>query len=176
MSFTAKALSGLFWLGLALPVRAQDARLQIGHLDRLAARAAESVEVTLGQSQLRFVRKLARLDKTEHGDKLAKMNSVFVRLFEFEQDGEFAEADVEAIRSQLRAPGWERFVEGSDAGGDAFVMRQGGEIVGYAALYADARKLCVINVTGRMNEDDAKEFNRSDCRGWNNNRRGSRRN
>jgi hypothetical protein len=172
MNVMGRMLSVLVFL--ALPVFAQAPRLELRHLDRLAERASESVEVTLGAPQLQFVRKLARLDQSEHRDRLAKFDRVQVRLFEFDQDGEFAAADVEAVRAQLRAPGWERRTHGSDGDGEAFVMQSGGEIVGYAALYADARRLCVIHVTGRMNEEDVAEFNRSDCRGWNRGRRGRR--
>jgi hypothetical protein len=167
-----KLMASIVLLLLAFPARAQEPHLQLAHLDRLAERAAESVEVTLGGSQLQFARKLARLDRIGHGDKLAKMDSILVRLFEFEQAGEYAESDVEAIRMQLRAPGWARFTAASGAEEDAFVMRRGNEILAYAALYADSRKLCVFHVTGRMDEGDIVDFNRrSDCRGWNESRR-----
>jgi len=176
MPIAAKLLSGLFGLcilSIALPAHAQDPKLQMNSIDHLAARAVESIEVSLNDLQLQFVRKMARLDRndqTRNLEQLAKFDSVSVRMFEFAQEGEYAEADVEPIRAQLRAPGWERFLPGTGDEGrknGTFIMQRNGEIVGYAAIYSDPRRLCVINVTGRMNQEDVKEFNSTDCHQWN---------
>jgi hypothetical protein len=158
---------------LAIPARAQDARLQIGHLDRLAARATESVEITLNDVQMQFVRKLVSLsqsDQTKIKGLLAKLKGIYVRGFEFAQDGQYAEADLDVIRAQLRSPGWERIVEvrnrnsGSD---EVFLLPQNNEIAGFAAISAEPRKLCVINIVGPLNLDDMalleKEFQLTRC-------------
>ena len=185
MSSAEKLLSSLFGLCIlvvALPVYAQDPKLQVNSLDHLATRAVESIEVSLNETQLQFVRKLARLDRydrTRAENQLARFNSVYVRMFQFAGDGEYGEADVEPIRAQLRASGWERFrgeVRNDGRNHDTFVMLRNGEIVGYAAIYSDERKLCVVNVTGQMNQEDIREFNNSDCSRWNSDhyRKGSR--
>lgn len=85
MSFNITRLIGAFGLFvccLVFPIRAQDAGLRIDHLDRLAERATEAVEVSLDQAQLQFVRKLARLDRHDgalRDDRLARLNGVSVR-------------------------------------------------------------------------------------------------
>src|SRR4030095_8165896 len=53
----------LFFAAPAAP--AQDARLQINHLDRLAARASESVEITMNDVQVQFLRKLVSLSQSD---------------------------------------------------------------------------------------------------------------
>ncbi|MGH9853845.1 MAG: DUF4252 domain-containing protein [Blastocatellia bacterium] len=159
--------------GLAIPAYAQDARLQIGHLDRLAARATESVEITLNDVQMQFLRKLVSLSQSDQAKikgLLAKLKGVYVRGFEFAQDGEYAEADLEVIRAQLRSPGWERIVEvrnrnsGSD---EVFLLPQNDQIAGFAAISAEPRKLCVINIVGPMSMDEMalleKEFQLTRC-------------
>lgn len=159
--------------GAAITARAQDARLQINHLDRLAARATESVEVTLNDVQMQFLRRLVSLsesDKTRFRDLLSKLKGVYVRGFEFAQDGEYSEADIEAIRAQLRAPGWERIVEvrNRNGGGDeVFFMPRNDEIAGFAAISTEPRKVCVINIVGPIDMDEMalleKEFQLTRC-------------
>ncbi len=174
--FTTGKLTGALLLclcGLAIPVWAQEAKLQIGHLDRLAARATESVEITLNDVQMQLVRKLVSLseaDQTKIKGLLSKLKGVYVRGFEFAQDGEYAEADVEAIRAQLRSPGWERIVEvrhrnrGSD---EVYFMPRGDESVGFAAISAEPRKICVVNLVGAMSMDELalleREFRFTRC-------------
>jgi len=158
---------------LAIPARAQEARLQINHLDRLAARATESVEITLNDVQMQFVRKLVSLSQSDQArikGLLAKLKGVYVRGFEFAQDGEYEEADLEAIRAQLRAPGWERIVEvrhRNNGGDEVFFLPQNDQIVGVAAISAEPRKLCVINIVGPLSMDDMalleKEFQLTRC-------------
>ena len=52
--------SALLALLLFSVARAQDARLRLDHLDRLAARATESVEVTMNDVQVQFLRSSSR--------------------------------------------------------------------------------------------------------------------
>jgi hypothetical protein len=158
---------------IVIPVCAQDARLQIGHLDRLAARATESVEITLNDVQMQLVRRLASLRESEQAKLkglLSKLKGIYVRGFEFEQAGEYTEADLEAIRAQLRSPGWERIVEvrnrnsGSD---EVFFMPHNDEVIGFAAISAEPRKLCVVNIVGPMSVDEMatleREFHLTRC-------------
>ncbi len=159
--------------GAAILALAQDARLNLSHLDRLAARATESVEVTLNDVQLQLVRRLVELSQSDQAKLkglLSKLKGIYVRGFEFERDGEYSESDLETIRAQLRSPGWERIVEvrnrnrGSD---EVFLMPRNDEIAGFAAISAGPRKLCVINIIGPMSMDEMgllqREFQLSDC-------------
>src|SRR5262245_54878391 len=57
-------LALLLFCGLAV-ARAQDARLRLDHLDRLAARATESVEITMNDVQVQFLRKLVSLSDSD---------------------------------------------------------------------------------------------------------------
>jgi hypothetical protein len=175
MNRTRKA-AGLLLLclcGAASVARAQDARLQINHLDRLATRATESVEITLNDVQAQFLGKLVSLshsDQTKLRGLLTKLKGVYVRGFEFAQDGEYSEADIEAIRAQLRAPGWERIVEvrNRNGGGDeVFFMPRNDEIAGFAAISTEPRKVCVINIVGPIDMDEMalleREFHLTRC-------------
>jgi hypothetical protein len=149
--------------------RAQNPKLEIDALNPLTARAVESIEVSLDHPQLQFVRKLARLDQKDGGRRLANLDGVYVRLLEFSEDGAYAASDVEQIRTQLRTQGWVPY-RGTLAGGrdlmDAFIMERDGGIIGYAAFHADPRAICLINITGRITQDDLNELRDFDCKNW----------
>ncbi|MGH9766168.1 MAG: DUF4252 domain-containing protein [Blastocatellia bacterium] len=170
------ALLALLLFCAAVATPAQDARLQINHLDKLAARASESVEITMNDVQVQFLRKLVSLSQSDQSKLkglLSKLKGIYVRGFEFAQDGEYSEADIEAIRAQLRSPGWERIVEvrNRNSGDEVFFMPRNGEIAGFAAISTGPRKVCVINIVGPMDMDEMalldREFHLMRCGGSN---------
>ena len=62
-------------------------------------------------------------DDTAVREMLQKLKGIYVKSFDFEKEGAYSDADVEAIRSQLRAPAWSKVVsvrskkEGENADG-----------------------------------------------------------
>jgi hypothetical protein len=167
------SLLALLLLCVASVTLAQDARLRLDHLDRLAARASESVEITLNDVQAQFVSKFVSLNQADQSrikEILSKLKGVYVRSFEFSRDGEYSEADIEAIRAQLRSPGWERIVEVRDrnrGGDEVFFMPRNDEIAGFASISTDPRKVCVINIVGPIELDEMalldREFHLTRC-------------
>jgi Domain of unknown function (DUF4252) len=145
---------------LSLTVYAQDPRIQVNHLDRLASVAIESVEITLDELRMRVVSKLVTLsasDQTKLMDFMGRLKGVYIRGFEFANDGEYTESDVNTIRAQLNLPGWQRVVEVRGRSGDKnefYVMPVNDTIVGYTAIFTEPRKLCVINIVGQINVDE----------------------
>jgi hypothetical protein len=137
---------------------AQNPRLQFGNLDRLASKSAETVDVTLDGPLLKMAAKfLAGSKDPEEAsirDMVEKLKGIYVKSFEFDKKGEYTSEDVEAIRSQLRAPGWSRIVGvASRRGGEnaeVFVMTDGdaGNILGLAILSAEPEELVVVNIVG----------------------------
>jgi hypothetical protein len=166
-------LALLLFCGLAV-ARAQDARLRLDHLDRLAARATESVEITMNDVQVQFLRKLVSLSKSDQSKLkglLSKLKGVYVRGYEFARDGEYSDSDIEDIRAQLRSPGWERIVEvrNRNKSDEVFFMPRNDEIAGFAAVSTGPRKVCVINIVGPMDLDEMalldREFHLMRCDG-----------
>src|SRR5499426_627569 len=178
-SFTTNgspALLALLLFCVAPVTRAQDARLRLDHLDRLAPRATESVEITMNEVQVQFFRRLATLGESERSKLkglLSKLKGVYVRGYEFARDGEYSDSDVEEVRAQLRSPGWERIVEvrNRNGGDEVFFMPRDDEIAGFAAISTEPRKVCVINIVGPMDLDEMalldREFHLTRCGGSN---------
>ncbi|HZS08282.1 MAG TPA: DUF4252 domain-containing protein [Blastocatellia bacterium] len=152
-----KLIGVILWLviGSALTTRAQDAKLEISQLDKLAAKAAEAVEVSLDEKLLRLAARILsdkNPDEAKVKELILALKGVYVRVFEFDKAGEYSEADLEPLRSQLRAPGWSRIVGvRSRRGGenvDVFTRMQGDNIVGLAIIAAEPEELTVVNIVG----------------------------
>ena len=94
---------------LILPASAQNARIQIQSLEKLAAQATEVVDVTLEGPVLKMAGKFLGSDP-EARQLVQGLTGVFVRSFAFDKPGAYQQADVEAIRAQLQGPAWARIV------------------------------------------------------------------
>jgi hypothetical protein len=139
-----------------LPLAAQEIQLP-ANLDRLAAKAEETVDVTLDGSLL----KMAGRFLSGHGEEsnaqkiIAGLESIVVRSFEFSRDGEYDPADVEAIRAQVKAPQWSRIIgvrskkDGDNV--DVYFKDGGnGNLAGIVVLVAEPRELTVVSIVGNI--------------------------
>src|SRR3954471_19468242 len=97
-------------LAAAGMIQAQQIKLNLEHL---AAKAADSVDISLNGTMLQFAAKfLDGKDPDEARVKklLAGIEGIYVRSFEFKRDGEWSQADLDSVRSQLKAPDWSRML------------------------------------------------------------------
>lgn len=139
-----------------------DARLRIDHLERLAGKASEVVDVTLDQPTLqlaaRFMSDGRSKDEAEARELIKQLKGVYVKSFEFDKEGDYSLSDVEAIRTQLHAP-WSRIVDvrskrdGENA--EVYLMNGGpdNQISGLAIIAAEPKELTVVNIVGPIDVD-----------------------
>jgi hypothetical protein len=114
------------------------------------------VDVNIDERLIRLAAKLFsdKGDEKEIKDLINGLKGIYVKSFEFESDGQFAAADLETIRTQLRAPGWTRLVNvTSKKEGilEVYLMLVGEQISGLAVVHSDARELTVVNIVGPVN-------------------------
>src|SRR5262245_8073940 len=154
-----------FCLATALAQDAQGAKLQIDHLNKLADKAAEVVEVTLDERLLQLAAKfLSNSSPTEAKVKeiILGLKGVYVRVFEFDKPGEYSMSDIESIRSQLRPPGWQRMIGVySRRGGDnveVHLRLQGENIVGFALIAAEPKELTIVNIIGPIDLEKVRQL------------------
>jgi hypothetical protein len=144
---------------------AQDARLQIDQLNRLAPKATEVVEVTLDERSLRLAARFLSSnnpDEAKVKEIVSGLKGVYVRVFEFEKPGEYSSNDLEAVRSQLRQPGWDKIVGvTSNRGGsnvDVHLKYQGDNVIGLAIIAADPKELTVVNIVGLIDLEKVRQL------------------
>jgi hypothetical protein len=151
---------------LAVPGYAQSARLELRNLEKLSSKAAEVTDVTLDgdllQMAARFTSKSDDKDAHEVSDLIKGLTGIYVKSFEFDQPNQYTQADVEAIRSQLAAPGWSRIVQSTskrDAEtNEIYLMKKEGKIVGVAILVAEPKELTVVNIVGPIDIDKLSQL------------------
>jgi hypothetical protein len=150
-------LALLIW---ATPSLAQNARLQIDHLDRLFPKAAETVDVRVDGSLLQIASKFLSTTKPDEAavrEIVSALKGVYVKGIEFDKENEYTEEDVETVRSQLRSPGWDRIVgvrskrDGENV--EVYLMLEGGVISGVGVLVFEPKQLYVVNVVGPIDPE-----------------------
>ena len=95
-------------------------------------------------------------DEREVKKLIANLKGIYVKSFEFDADGQYTEADLETIRTQLKAPGWTRLVNvTSKKEGmlEVYVLFSGDVVNGMAVLHTDDRELTVVNIAGPVDLD-----------------------
>ncbi len=145
--------------------RAQDARLQIDHHNKLADKAAEVVEVTLDERSLRLAAKFLSAnnpDEAKVKEIVSGLKAVYVRVFEFDKPGAYTPNDLDSIRSQLRQPGWSKIVGVTSRRGgsnvDVHLKYQGDNIIGLAVVAADPTELTVVNIIGQIDLEKVRQL------------------
>ena len=128
-------------------------------LDHLAAKASQTVDVNLDERLMRIASRVFSdkdTDEREVKKLVAGLKGIYVKSFEFDNDGQYVAADVESIRSQLRAPGWSRLVNVSsrkEGNLEVYLLLNGEQIGGLAVLHTDNRELTVVNIVGPVDLD-----------------------
>ena len=163
-----RRLSGLCLLALfaVIPANAQQGKIQIDHLEKLATRAVETVDVTFDDKLLTLTGKFFNENRSPD-EKLVKdiikdLKGVFVKRFVFEKENEYSDADVEAIRSQLNSPGWTKIVgvrsRRQGANVDVHIMTDESLIKGLAVLVAEPKALTVVNIVGPIDVEKLSQL------------------
>ena len=163
-----RRLPGLCLLAFfaVIPASAQQGKIHIDHLERLATRAVETVDVTIDEKLIALTGKFFKAERSPD-EKLVKdiikdLKGVFVKRFVFEKESEYTDADVETIRSQLNAPGWSKVVgvrsKRQGANVDVHIMTEESLIKGLAVLVVEPKALTVVNIVGPIDVEKLSEL------------------
>jgi hypothetical protein len=147
-------LSGLLVITTTITTHAQDPRIRLGHLDYLATKASETVDVNIDERLIRLAAKIFD-EKDEDEAKIKKLviglKGIYVKSFEFDNENVYSTADVDSIRSQLREPAWTRLVNVTskrDGIVEVYLALNGSDVIGLAVLSAEPKELTVVNIIG----------------------------
>ena len=150
----------------AVSASAQDGRLNFDKLAHLESKASQTIEVNAESPLLQLVPKML-LGGDSGEEKILKelvlsLKGVFVRHYEFENAGEFAQSDVESIRSQLR--GWSKVFgirskrEGQIV--EVHTLGEGAKLSGLVILAIGSKEVTIVNVTGQIDLEKLIEMAR----------------
>lgn len=146
----------LFVLAGIATGRAQDARLNFERLDGLETRARDVVEVNIDGKLLdlakRVTAKVNDADAKKAAQAISGLKGIYVRVYRFENENEYNMADVDALRTQLNAPGWEKLAnvrsKRNDQKVDVYTMFSGDIMSGVAVVISETKSVALVNMIG----------------------------
>jgi Domain of unknown function (DUF4252) len=155
---TLKILMALLIPGLAWA--APNPRLTLPDFSALSKKASDSVTITLDPALLGMAaRFLDTKDPEEAATKevIKGLQGIYIRSFTFDSDSGYRQADIDAVRSQLSAPGWSRLVETrsrkTHADVDIYIMTDKNQAIGLAVIASEPREFTIVNIVGSIDLD-----------------------
>ncbi|HEY0098160.1 MAG TPA: DUF4252 domain-containing protein [Pyrinomonadaceae bacterium] len=155
----------LFASGAGAAAKAQQpqyaAKLQLDNEETLSQRASEFIDVNLDETLLRIIPKRIKT-KTDDGKDIdigaiiGGLRGVYVRSYGFNNEGEYTEANLARVRTQLRSPGWARLVNivkrkaDENTHVEVYMMTSTGSIDGIAILALEPKRLTLVNIVGNI--------------------------
>jgi hypothetical protein len=150
----------LLVVGSAMTARAQGARLQVDQLDFLANKASETVDVKLDEHLLQTTWKFFSgkdPDEARIKEVLKGLKGIYVKSFSFEKEGEYSQAEVESVMSQLRTGGWSKIVsvtsKKASENVEVYLNMTGDQIGGLAVVSFEPKELTIVNIVGPIDLD-----------------------
>jgi hypothetical protein len=151
---------------LAFPtiLRAQDLKLPPG-VEKLAAKAKETVEVNMEGPMLQWASKFLSAEDPEEkkaAKLVANLKGIYVRSFEFSEEGAYSAPEVEALRAQFRSPEWQRVVgvrsERDGDNVDVFFKLENEKMAGIVIIAAEPKELTFVNIVGPLEVDQLADL------------------
>lgn len=148
------SLALLLGFSVSATARAQTARIELAQLDHLGVKASETVDVNIDERLMQITGKfLSGKDPDEVKIKalVNGLKGIYVKSFEFERDGDYSQADIESIRSQLRNPAWSKILNVSskkEGSIEVYLMSSASQVGGLVVLATNLKELTIVNIVG----------------------------
>jgi hypothetical protein len=144
-------------LAPALAWAAPNPRLVLPDFAALAQKATQAVTITLDPGLLSLAARF--LDGNDPQDAATReiikgLQGIYVRSYTFDRDSAYRQEDIDAVRKQLAAPGWNRLVEThskrTQANVDIYIMLDNNQAIGLAVIASEARQFTIVNIVGAI--------------------------
>jgi hypothetical protein len=157
--------------GIALPVLCAlasvpalaappSARLLLPDFSALGSTATDSVAITLDAPLLAVAAKFldsADPEQRSVRDMIGGLQGIYVKSYSFDKPFAYPATDVDAIRKQLRAPGWQQIVQvrsgAKQSAVDIFVCLVHEKPIGLALIATEPRQFTIVNIVGSIDLD-----------------------
>jgi len=159
-----KLLCLVFLMLASSLLRAQEFKLPVD-VEKLTSRAKETVEVNMDGPMLQWASKFLSAEDPEEqkaAKVVANLKAIYVRSFEFDKEGAYSPAEVEALRAQFRSPLWSRVVgvrsEHDGENVDVFFKLENEKMAGIVIISAEPRELTFVNIVGPLEVDQLADL------------------
>ena len=130
--------------------------------DKLAAKAAEKVDVNLEGSVLQMASSFlgGKGDESKIKELVQGLKCVYVKSFTFDKAGQYSEADLNEIRAHVQAPGWSKIVDVKEKDGSSaiYLKTDGKQTGGIVIVSAEAEELTVVQIIGPIDPSMLSEL------------------
>lgn len=148
------------WLAALATSACAQGLVDLKHLDRLADKTDEVINITLDSNLIRLGAALLPGGDPDLGEVKKLLTSVvgiYVRSYTFQKEGEYTTADVDRIYQQLKGPGWSPVVEVKERGGrertHLYVKSEGDKFAGVVLVTTKPTELTVVNIAGNIDPE-----------------------
>jgi len=131
--------------------------LQLPNFDGIAGKAVQTVDISLDSGLLGIAAGFMDSSKPDDAavkEIIAGLKGVYVRSYTFKGDFQYPETDVDSVRKQLTAPGWQRLVavhnSPDHSNVDIYVCMAQGRASGLAIIASQPRELTIVNIVGSV--------------------------
>jgi Domain of unknown function (DUF4252) len=144
-------------LAASVALAAPPATLKLPDFEDLAAKATESVNISLDTALLGLA--AGFLDSSDPEDAATKeliggLKGIYVRSYTFGEDFAYPSAQVDLVRKQLAAPAWQRLLEVNSSREhthvDIYVSVDRGVANGLAIIASQPREFTIVNIVGSI--------------------------
>jgi hypothetical protein len=163
-TLTRKLVPLILLLAFPAILRAQELKLPPG-VEKLASKAKETVEVNMDGPMLHWASKFLSAEDPEErkaAKLVANLKGIYVRSYEFSDEGAYSAADVEEVRAQFRSPEWSRVVgvrsERDGDNVDVFFKLENEKMAGIVIISAEAKELTFVNIVGPLEVDQLADL------------------
>jgi hypothetical protein len=136
---------------------AADGQLKLPEFAGLSDKASEVVTITLDPALLGLAARFLDPAKPEDAAvraAIAGIKGIYVRKYVFDKDFAYPQADVESVRKQLSAPGWQRLVEvrsrKEQQKVDIYMLVEQERANGLAIIASEPREFTIVNIVGSV--------------------------
>jgi hypothetical protein len=131
--------------------------------DKLAAKAVGKTDINLDGAMLQMgsgFLSQAGGDAAKLKQVVQGLKGVYVKTFEFDKEGQYSEADVNALRSQLRSPEWSTIVDSKEKHESSaiYMKSDGKQVQGLVIISAEPKELTVVQILGSIDPSMLSEL------------------
>lgn len=161
LNISSRLVLPLLIAGFFATASAQDARLHFERLNGLETKASEVVEVNVDGKLLGLAKRVLSKLKDQDTKKVAQaingLQGIYVRVYNFDKEGEYNVAEVDEVRAQLASPDWEKLAnvrsKKNSQKVDVYTMFSGDTMSGVAVVISEAKSVALVNVIGPIDID-----------------------
>jgi hypothetical protein len=134
-------------------------------LDKLGVNAKSSTNVTLDADMLKLAVGFLANDDDKDGAAIkslvGNLKGIYVRAYEFDKPGQYAEADLAPLRAILKQPRWKNVVdvrEDKESTQVYFLPTANNKLGGVALISTEPTSLTVVYIDGELSMSDLQKL------------------